>query len=358
MGLLDLILGQNNPAAQWVDSNPGFVGALGSGIAAGPNFSQGLANAAQLVPQGRMMDYQAAEKKKADAKVTAQENATQAWIKAHYPQYADLPVQEGYQLALKDMTAQQKPATTDDITNYQFAKQNGYTGTFQDYQTQKGGAAETSLTPVWGTDSAGKPVLGQLNKAGKFVQTAMPDGVQPMDPGQLAGTKTNATVDAKTAGAARAALPAAQQAVAITTTAIDRLRNDPKGMDEWFGQFGMLPRGMYVQGGSPMANFQVNLEQAQGDAFLQARNVLKGAGQITDYEGRKAESAYSRMQASAEKGDKQSFLDALDDFEKAVEDGYQKIQDAANGDFSQGSPAVTGNSGQQTSTGVTWSYSP
>ena len=64
------------------------------------------------------------------------------------------------------------------------------------------------------------------------------------------------------------------------------------------------------------------------------------------------------MQAAAEKGDQQAFLEALDDFEKAVEDGYKKLQEVAGGSYA---PTMTPNMpapAQPTSTGVQWSYEP
>lgn len=57
-GLLDLLLGQNNPLSQFADSRQNVMGAIGSGLASGPTFSQGMANAAQNVPQARKADYQ------------------------------------------------------------------------------------------------------------------------------------------------------------------------------------------------------------------------------------------------------------------------------------------------------------
>lgn len=57
-GLLDILLGADNPLAQFADSRQNTLGAIGAGLAAGPTFSQGLANAAQVVPQARQADYQ------------------------------------------------------------------------------------------------------------------------------------------------------------------------------------------------------------------------------------------------------------------------------------------------------------
>lgn len=58
MGLLDLILGQGNPISQFADSRQNTLGAIGAGLASGPTFSQGMANAAQNIPQAKSADYQ------------------------------------------------------------------------------------------------------------------------------------------------------------------------------------------------------------------------------------------------------------------------------------------------------------
>jgi hypothetical protein len=172
----------------------------------------------------------------------------------------------------------------------------------------------------------------------------------------MASGKTNATVDAKTAAAARAALPGAEQTVAIAKQAIDTLRNDRAGMGEQFGNILGIPQQMTPAiPQSNKAKFRVNLEQAGGQAFMQARAMLKGGGQITDYEGRRAEAAFSKIQAAAESGDQVQFLQALDEFEQAVDAGYQKLQAAANGGYEQGAPAVTG---AAPTGGKTYTYNP
>ena len=232
------------------------------------------------------------------------------------------------------------------IQEYQFAKDQGFTGSFMDFQTQRGGAAEVSLTPTWGIDTDpnsptyNKPVLGQLNKAGKFVKTELPAGVQPMDPGQLAGVRTEATVDAKTAGAARAALPGAQQQRDVALKGIELVTTDEKGLGEQFGTIlGVPQRNLPVYPGSALGNWQANFQQVKDQAFLQARQFLKGQGAITEMESAKAEGAYSRMEAAAKSGDKGTFLAAAEDFKDAINDGYAKLEQTAAGGYAAGAAA-------------------
>lgn len=57
-GLLDMLFGRSNPVAQFADSNRSLLGAIGSGLAQGQNFGQGLAAAAQGAPAARNADTQ------------------------------------------------------------------------------------------------------------------------------------------------------------------------------------------------------------------------------------------------------------------------------------------------------------
>src|SRR5690606_26356624 len=112
-----------------------------------------------------------------------------------------------------------------------------------------------------------------------------------------------------------------------TVSAINDVRNEQAGMDEHFGNFMGVPQQWTpAMPGSAKANFQVLADRAINRAFLEGRAMLKGGGQITDFESRKAESAITAAQTALEKGDKATFLKALDDFEQAVRDGVAKMQ--------------------------------
>jgi hypothetical protein len=74
------------------------------------------------------------------------------------------------------------------------------------------------------------------------------------------------------------------------------------------------------------ARVQSKMDQIQGGAFLQARQLLKGGGAITDFESKKAEQAFIRMNAAQEIGD---FTKAMNDFLDAVRAGLPKLETAA-----------------------------
>lgn len=362
MGLAEYLLGAKNPFASWVNDHQNYLSALGAGLGQGQNIQSGLSAGLAAVPQAKLLDDKALEQRKAETKIAAQTDAFKSWLSTKRPDLVPLldtgvsPAELFNQAMAPPNTG---PAPTTDIQNFEYGQ--SHPG-FLDFQTQKGGAAETSLTPTWGTDSDpqsptyGQTVLGQLNKAGKFVRTELPAGVLPMDPRSLAGERTTGTADAKTAAAARAALPAAQVQRQTTLDAIDRVTSNEAGLNEWFGQWG--PRGVYVNPGSKMGNFVSDFSQAEGQSFLQARQFLKGQGAITEIESAKAELAYSRMAAAKQSGDKQNFLQAAADFKQAVEEGYAKLEATAQGGYAAGSPAISGGGGNQTSTGVQWSVTP
>lgn len=60
--------------------------------------------------------------------------------------------------------------------------------------------------------------------------------------------------------------------------------------------------------GSPVASFDALTDQIQGQAFLQAYQSLRGGGQITEVEGKKAEQAFARLNTAQSDAD---YLDAV-----------------------------------------------
>jgi len=348
MGFASMLLGEKNPFAQWITENQNKIGAAAGGFAAGPDFGAGLSNAAQYAAQAAPLDATAALQRKAAAEQEKQQTATQVWMQKNYPQYVGLPGDMGVKLALAAEEQKQKPQGGSEYdSRYAAGQQFGLSGEDLNTFVLTGaipGTARSNVTygttPVWGQDASGKQGYGVTGTDGSFkiVDTG---GFQPMGPGEVAASRTTGTVDAKTAAAARAALRSAEVSNVNTAKAIGEVRANAKGMNEWFGQVG--PRGMYINPGSEMGKFWAAAEPTNNQAFMQAREALKGGGQITDYEGRKAEDAFSRMRAALEKGDQDQYLRALTDFEDAVALGYQKLQEAAQGGYGAGSPAVSGN---------------
>lgn len=106
MSILAALLGKDNPAAQWAMQNRGWKSAIGAGLAAGPTFEQGLANAAQMGPQGQMADdaYRVAEEEKAAR--AAQINQTAQYLANTFPDLAEavnagMPLDSAWNEAMK-----------------------------------------------------------------------------------------------------------------------------------------------------------------------------------------------------------------------------------------------------------------
>lgn len=89
--------------------------------------------------------------------------------------------------------------------------------------------------------------------------------------------------------------------------------------------------------GKPEAKLMAMHDQLKGQVFMQAFQMLRGGGQITNVEGEKATAAYARMNRSVSTED---YKAALKDFMDATRAGYAKIQAAASGGYSAGAPGI------------------
>jgi hypothetical protein len=98
---------------------------------------------------------------------------------------------------------------------------------------------------------------------------------------------------------------------------IDKLLADPY-LDKMLG-----PRkGLYKNISGPANRVQAMLDQLSGTAFLAARQELRSGGQITDYEGNRAEAALSRLKNV--KMGSQAYRQAIKDFRKILTGAYQR----------------------------------
>jgi hypothetical protein len=100
MGIASFLLGEANPFSQWVGENQNFLGAIGGGLGQGQNIQGGLAAGLAQLPQAKALDRADAEKRKADKLAETQLSLTDNWMKSNYPQYAHLPPEQGFKLAM------------------------------------------------------------------------------------------------------------------------------------------------------------------------------------------------------------------------------------------------------------------
>lgn len=238
---------------------------------------------------------------------------------------------------------------TDKIKEFEYAKSQGFKGSFTDYiASQRAGAGEYSLTPVYGKDAQGNTVLIQPGKTGTAIQTKIPEGitissgVEKVDlgtqwgimdkrtgnivgyqPKDVAG-KASAEEFGKGQGQARLILPQTKTAVDSAFRVIGELRNHP-GIDAGTGLSSVIDPRSWVPG-QPGYDFQALNEQAQGKAFMAAREALKGAGQVTDFEGAKGEQAIANLKTAQSKA---QYLKALDELERMLKASYADLQKKA-----------------------------
>jgi hypothetical protein len=150
-----------------------------------------------------------------------------------------------------------------------------------------------------------------------------------------AGDVAAARAAGTASGEAAINLTGARVAADRTLTLIDLVKNDP-ALSAMTGPIqGRLPNIS-----ADAQRFASRMQQLQGAAFLEAYNMLRGGGQITEVEGQKAEAAIARLnQAQSE----QDFLEALREYEDAVRTGIQKLEaqaGAAGGTTAVATPAA------------------
>jgi hypothetical protein len=240
---------------------------------------------------------------------------------------------------------------TDDIKEYQFAKKEDPSLTFNKFMQQKKAVSgEYSLTPQYGTNAKGETVMVQTGKSGEAIETKLPagvkisSGVEKIDlgtswglldkrTGAMVGTqpkdvagKESAEKVGQAQGTAKAALAnGADIDAEATKKKIDEFVSS-KGFNEVFGQLDQYrPSWTHSnEGTDALARYK----QLKGTAFLSAYSMLKGGGAITDVEGQKAGDAMARLDRA--QGEEEAKA-ALRDFREAVDVGLQKLKRAANG---------------------------
>ena len=172
-----------------------------------------------------------------------------------------------------------------------------------------------------------------------------------------------AQFDAKTMGQARASLPDMETAYESMTLHGKELLAHPGfakvvGSGIW-PRLGKIPGAEMVfdltQAGTPAAGAAARLSQIKNEVFLPAFETLKGGGQITDLEGKKASAAMSRMDATS---DPVEFKKAMEDFLYWYNRGIEKIKDVIGGKYSAGQIAQPGGPAYRPPAGATPAPAP
>lgn len=211
------------------------------------------------------------------------------------------------------------------VARYKYAVDHDkYQGTFQEFMQSAGTKKDVSpfSSPVqtdqglfWGNQRT-QELTPMLGPNGEQLRGAQYD---PSTMGAVAQAKGAGLAEGTAQGTAAAEVPAAQISADRVHGLVEGLRNHPGLPDAVGGMKGLVP----PVPGTEQGDFINALDQATNNAFMEARTALKGAGQITDYEGKKAESAIARMKRSTSR---KEFMSALDDFDSAIESGMKKLK--------------------------------
>ncbi|NNH59446.1 hypothetical protein HLI01_22180 [Rhizobium laguerreae] len=224
-------------------------------------------------------------------------------------------------------------------------------------------------TVIKGYDEQGNPIYLQPGKDGTPNQIKLPEGFKPenkfdkIDLGDSWMIKDNTNGSSQivpknianenqqkavgtAAGQAQAALPQVEGAADQLLSSIDSLATDPY-LPEMVGPVS----GKWLPNVTADANrVQSKMDQIGGQSFLQAFNMLKGSGQITEIEGQKATQAIARLNTAQSYQDYSAALNELKQI--AVTAKTRARQQAGQG--GQSPAAAPG----ATSSGVTWSVEP
>jgi hypothetical protein len=215
-----------------------------------------------------------------------------------------------------------------------------------------GDSVDYGLNPIWFKDQDGKYKLGVPGKDGSFKILPTPENMEPLpgvnnvDQGTFIGVQDKKTGDTirtmekdvagqkeqeklgAEIGAIKAALPSARVTAAIVAKDVEDLKKDA-GLAWAVGPVDSRFPTMFPS----TARAESKIDKLKGSSFLQAREMLRGGGQITDFEGQRAEAAIARLSTAQNEED---FKDALDEYNSAVQEGLKKLEAVAAGNLDFG----------------------
>lgn len=229
---------------------------------------------------------------------------------------------------------------TDDIKEYEYARQRGFKGSLQDWMVNKRTTqGEYSKNPIFGTRVGpdGKPqtVMLQAGSRGDAAETKLPEGVavnaqKPIEidagthtvlldpitrtpigqvPKNVGEVSRQREVGTET-GKAQVNLPSVESTAKNIEGYLDAVEKDPN-LDNMLGYRGYLPN---VTPGARA--LQAKIDQLNSQAFLVAFERLKGAGAITEREGAAAAQALTRLKEMIQSG--ADYRAAMKDFRQEV----------------------------------------
>lgn len=260
---------------------------------------------------------------------------------------------------IQQMQQPKDRAPPSSVAEYEYAKKNGFTGSFQDWVVAGGQSSRPSAVQEWDffnqlpkeeqvrylemkrnpnmvvREVGGVPTVVDPTRARGISTTPLSSLPQEAAAaGTLAGAKASGELTGKTTTEAKFDLPRVEANAQQTIDILEKIKQHP-GLDYGVGLWSKAP----VIPGTPQADFVALTEQLRGKQFLEAYQTLKGGGQITEVEGAKAENAIARMQRAQSK---KAFVDAATEFQGIVRKGVERARQKA------GAPATPASQNRKT----------
>jgi hypothetical protein len=175
-------------------------------------------------------------------------------------------------------------------------------------------------TQPWGmADIGGVPTLYNKSTADTRNVSSLPQEVAGQ--GAIAEAKAGSQIIGEQTATAQMDLPRVEDNANQMLALLDKLEKHP-GRTWATGKSSILPLQMVP--GSSSRDFSTLLTQVGGKQFLEAFNSLKGAGQITEIEGKKATDAIARIQDTGQS--EQAYLQAINELREVVTAGTERAR--------------------------------
>lgn len=260
--------------------------------------------------------------------------------------------QQNYQNQMLEMNQQR--LVPDIIRQYEYAKKNdGYAGTFEEFKSTVAGRNEVpanireweAFNKLSKEDQARYLTMKRSNPYQNFGGfMALPNQAAPGQfqavvektppPEQMPGFKGAQAYQTAAGGVqgtqqatAAVNLPQTIAQAEESIKLIDSILDDP-AMPKVVGVPESLSGATSRMGapvmGSPEAGFMAKVDQLTGRQFLQAFETLKGGGQITEVEGKKATDAISRMTKLGQS--EESYRQAAEEFKQIIQNAVNRAK--------------------------------
>lgn len=150
MALADLLGYANNPFYKAISPYSNTITGAGVGLASGRNWTEGIQNAIGGAAQGNAADIAYQQQLKQEQQQTEQINRTIQFLQQKHPDLAQavesgFSISDAFNEAFKREAGGEAMKPTSDMQEYDFAKSQGYQGTFQDYQIEMRKAGATNI---------------------------------------------------------------------------------------------------------------------------------------------------------------------------------------------------------------------